>query len=209
MLRIGLLLPLSILGAGVAALGQYRADAAGAPPTEVAPAILQVLDKNGFKISQGDETYCEIWFRSNPPAAQGAAGRNVTLSVIPQGTLVGVIRFPGNGSDRRGLTIPAGVYTLRYAIMPMNGDHEGAAPHRDFLLLAPASSDREPAAIANLDALINLSKKVSGTRHPAVLSAWKAPDDAPGFSQQGDDWILQTKFGDTPIVVILIGTASS
>jgi hypothetical protein len=41
------------------------------------------------------------------------------------------------------------------------------------------------------------------------MSLWKADSDAPGFSQQGDDWVLQTRMGDTPIAIILIGTASS
>jgi hypothetical protein len=43
-----------------------------------------------------------------------------------------------------------------------------------------------------------------------VLSFWKSDTDSAGFSKQGDtDWVLQTKIGDTPISVILVGVASS
>jgi hypothetical protein len=212
MLRIGtplVALWLSLLLSGPKAFGQYAADAAGQPPSELAPAVQQVLETNGFKISRGGEAYCEIWFRSHPPASSGPAGRNVTLPSIRQGALVGVIRFDGTGSDRRGQTIPVGLYTLRYGVMPMNGAHEGAAPHRDFLLLVPASDDQDPNSTPGFDALVSLSKKASRTAHPAVLSVWEAASDAPGFSRQGDDWVLQTKLGETPIAVILIGSAGS
>jgi len=54
-----------------------------------------------------------------------------------------------------------------------------------------------------------MSKKASGTPHPAVLSFWKAEGSGSGIAQQSDDWVLQAKLGDIPIAVILIGTASS
>jgi hypothetical protein len=124
------------------------------------------------------------------------------------GALVGVIRFDVQGLDRRGQTIQPGVYVLRYSVLPDNDSHQGAAPHRDFLLLTPAGEDQDPNSTPKLDALIALSRKVSRTPHPAVLSFWKADTDAPGFSQRDDtDWVLQTKIGDTPIAVIVAGVA--
>lgn len=211
MLKTVLPLAALLLGVWTAALAQYKADAAGAVPTEVAPEIRATLEPGGFKISrEGGEPYCEIWFRTEAPAGKGAEGRrNVTLGTIREGALVGVIRFDGGGSDRRGQSIAPGVYTLRYGIMPMNGAHEGAAPQRDFLLLAPAAADRDPNQTPAFDALVSLSKQASLTRHPAVLSVRKAATDAREFSQHGDDWVLQTSVGNTPIQVILIGTAGS
>jgi hypothetical protein len=198
-----------LLAIGLAAFGQYKADAARALPSEVAPAIQQALETNGFQITRDGQPYCEIWFRSNPPSGAGVPGRKITLSAIAQGALVGVIRFDGDGADRRGQTISAGVYTLRYGVMPMNDSHEGAAPQRDFLLLAPASVDRDPNSTPGFDVLVNLSKKASHTAHPAILSVWRAASDATGFSRQGDDWVLQTKLGDTPIAIAVIGTGGS
>lgn len=194
----------------LAADGPYTLGPAGAAPPEVAPAIAQVLQKDGIKISNSGAAYCEIWFRTQKPAGAKSSEENVTLPLIPQGALLGVIRFDGQGADRRGQTIKAGVYTLRYGIMPVNGDHQGAAPQRDFLLLAPAAEDRDPNATPGFDALVAMSRKASGTPHPAVLSFWKADSNTPGFTKQGDtDWVLQTAIGDTPIAVILVGVASS
>jgi hypothetical protein len=193
----------------VAALRQYKQDPAGPPPPEIAAAMLPLLHKDGAKISNGAAPYCEVWLRTSKPSGGAAADEGVTFPGIPVGTFLGVIRFDGKGADRRGQGIKPGVYTLRYGLIPINGDHQGAAPQRDFLVLVPAADDKDPAATPNFDALMVMSRKASGTPHPAVLSFWKPDSGAPGFSQQGEDWVLQTKLGDAPVAIILIGIASS
>jgi hypothetical protein len=200
--------PLFLVAATV--WGQYKADKAGPPPAEVAPGIVSVLNEAGFQITHNGAPYCEVWFRTKLPSGPASHEQNVTLPNVPVGALLGLIRFDGHGLDRRGQTIQPGAYTLRYGIMPMNGNHEGAAPQRDFLLMTPVAEDRDANALPNFDALVAMSRKASHTPHPAVLSFWKADTDSPGFSQQGDtDWVLETRVGDTPIDVILVGTASS
>ena len=190
-----------------AALAQYQAERTGAPPSELAPGLAQALEKTGFRIVRDGSVYCEIWFRSQLPRDFKSSVPNVTLSTIPAGTLVGVIRYEVLGSDRRGQPIRGGLYTLRYALLPANMAHLGAAPQRDFLLLAPAAEDRDPELTPSLEALVALSRKASGTPHPAVLSVRKAAPEATGFSQHGDDWVLESQLGDTAIALILIGTA--
>ncbi len=198
----------ALLIAGSLAFAQYKAEPAGAPPSEVAPAIAQALQKSGTKITNNGAPYCEIWFRSDSPPAAKSTEDNVSLS-IQQGALLGVIKWDGKGSDRRGQSMKPGVYTLRYGVMPINGDHQGAAPQRDFLLMIPAADDKDLNSTPTFDAMVAMSRKASGTQHPAVLSFWKAESGAPGLSKQGDsDWVLQTKLGDTPIAVILAGIAS-
>ena len=76
-------------------------------------------------------------------------------------------------------------------------------------MLVPASDDKDVNAAPKFEDLVAMSKKASGTPHPAVLSFWKADGSGSGIAQQGDDWVLQAKLGDTPIAVIVIGTASS
>jgi hypothetical protein len=189
---------------------QYKADKAGPPPSEVASGIAQALGKMGFQISNNGAAYCEIWLRTSLPSSPVSKEENVTLANIGLGTLLGVIRFDGNGMDRRGQSIKPGVYTLRYGIMPANDAHQGAARQRDFLMLTPAADDRDLNAAPKFEALVGMSRKASGTPHPAVLSFWKADEDAPGFSPQGDsDWVLQAKVGDTPIAIIVAGAAGS
>src|SRR6267154_807648 len=198
-----------LLLCSLAAFAQYKSEPGGAPPSEVAPAVAQAMQKAGTKITNNGAAYCEIWFRTDKPSGPKANEENITLQ-LPQGALLGVIQFTGNGSDRRGQTIKPGVYTLRYGIMPVNGDHQGAAPQRDFLLMTPAADDKDLNSTPNFEALVVMSRKASGTPHPAVLSVWKPDAPTPGFSKQNEaDWVLQTKFDDTPIAIILIGVASS
>jgi hypothetical protein len=130
----------------------------------------------------------------------------VTLS-IPQGTLLGVIRFAGPAQDRRGQSIKAGTYTLRYSQYPVNGDHQGVAPQRDFALMVPVAEDKDPKSTPGFDALVAMSTKASGTPHPAVLSISNSSSDKfPNFGKQGDhDWTLDTKVGDVSISIILAG----
>jgi hypothetical protein len=200
-----------LLLASVTVWGQeYKADKAGPLPSDVVSGIAQALEKSGFQISANGAPYCEIWLRASLPSGQNVTLPNVTLPNVPQGTLLGVIRFDGKGSDRKGQSIKPGVYTLRYGIMPANDQHQGAAPHRDFLLMTPASEDRDLNAAPNYEALVAMSRKASLTSHPAVLSLWRADADSPGFSQQGDsDWVLQSKVGDIPIAIIVAGAAGS
>jgi len=194
-----------------AALAQYKSEPAGAPPSELAPGISQALQPQGTKILAGNGgVFCEVWFRTALPSGPKPTDQTITLS-IPQGALVGVIRFPGQGADRRGQTIKPGVYTLRYSLIPVNGDHQGAAPQRDFVLLTPAADDKDPSATPDFDALVAMSRKASGTPHPASLSLWAAAASDPlGFAKQGEnDWVLTLKIGDVPVSIILVGKAEA
>jgi len=190
-------------------LAQYKTDSAGAPPSELAQGISQTLQQQGAKILSGSGTVvCEVWFVAKMPSGASSTDQNITLGTVPQGALLGAIRFPGQGADRRGQAIKPGVYTLRYSLIPVNGDHQGAAPQRDFVLLTPAGDDKDASATPNYDALVAMSRKASGTPHPAVLSIWGAGASDPlGFTKQGDsnDWALTIKIGDTPVSIILVG----
>ena len=88
---------------------------------------------------------------------------------VAEGAIVGALRLSKPLTDIRGLPIKPGVYTLRYALQPQDGDHMGVSPYREFLLVAPASDDTsaEPAGIRGA---ISLSKKTAGKSHPSALS---------------------------------------
>ncbi len=204
-------LALSLLMVASAAVAQYKSEPAGAPPADLAPAISQALQQQGTKITAGSgAVFCEVWFRTALPSGPKPADQTGTLSV-PQGALVGVIRFPSQGADRRGQTIKPGVYTLRYSLMPVSGDHQGAAPQRDFVLMTPAASDKDPSATPDFDALVAMSRKASGTPHAGVLSLWAAGASDPlGFAKQGEnDWVLTLQIGDVPVSIILVGKAEA
>lgn len=195
------------MAAGIA-FPQYKLESAGPPPSDLPAAVAGVLQKDGSKIVAGNgSAFCEIWFLTTAPSGPKTTEDGATLPTIPQGALLGVLRFPARGSDRRGQNIKPGVYTLRYALQPVNGDHQGVAPQRDFLLMVPVADDPGPNTKPGFDDLVKLSSKASGTPHPAVLSMSSSSNGKfPELKKEGEnDWALHAKIGDTAVEVILVG----
>jgi len=187
---------------------QYKSAPAGAPPSDLAPAVASALDTNGFKITKADgSAVMEIWFRKAAPSGPKSSGDAIALPGIPVGSFLGVVKLESKGEDRRGQSLAAGTYTLRYVLMPSNGDHLGAAPQRDFAALVPAADDKDPTTTPDLEATVKMSTKASGTAHPAVLSMNSGTGTA-GFTKEADhDWTLNSKIGDLPVAIILLGRA--
>src|SRR6266545_7660241 len=190
-----------------AAFGQYKMEASGAPPSNVPPAFASLMQQQGYKIlNAGGSVFCEVWLRTSAPGGPKSGEDAVALPTIPQGALLGILNFPANGADRRGQNIKPGAYTLRYSLFPVNGDHQGVAPQRDFALLVPIAADTDANAQPNFDQLVALSRKASGTPHPAVLSlSNSSAEKFPSFTKEGEhDWTLQVKIGELPVSIILV-----
>ena len=199
-----------VLMSAAAASAQYKYEAAGAPPAELASAISATLQEKGHRVLSADgKVWCELWFVKAAPKGAVTSEADVTWKTMVPFSVIGAIRWPGQGTDRRGQQIKPGVYTLRYGNYPVNGDHLGVAPQRDFLVMSPVALDQTGAALAKFEDLMNFSRKVSGAAHPAVLSMWLVESNfEPGLSQAGEhDWALQAAVGDARISVILVGKA--
>ena len=151
----------------------------------------------------------EIWFRKTAPSGTKNEGDAIALPTIPMGAFLGVVKLETKGEDRRGQPLQPGVYTLRYCLMPSNGDHLGAAPQRDFAAFVPAADDKDANSTPDLDTVVKMSTKASGTAHPAVLGMSNGSGSTT-FTKEGDhDWTLNTKIGDLPIAIILLGRVES
>jgi hypothetical protein len=204
-----LLLGLFLLVAFSLSAQEYKLE----PISSAAPGLpapyASVIQSQGFRVTGAAGAWCEVWLAKSLPV--GAKPEDAAISFgIAQGTLIGVIRFPAKGADRRGQVIPAGVYTLRYSLFPVDGAHSGVAPQRDFALMTPLASDPDPAAKPAFEDLVKMSGKASGTPHPAVLSMETPPAGAtaPSVSKEGEhDWTLTVKAGDLTFSVIVVGKA--
>ena len=208
------LLPFVFLLVAFSALAQdYKLEPVATAAPGLPAAYQAAIQTQGFRVT-GDSggasaAWCEIWLVKSLPV--GAKPDDAAISFgVAQGTLLGMIRFPGKGADRRGQVIPAGVYTLRYSLFPVDGAHSGVAPQRDFALLTPLAADPDPAAKPAFDDLVKMSRKASGTPHPAVLSLETPPASAtaPGVVKEGEhDWTLTVKAGDLTFSIIVVGKA--
>ena len=99
---------------------------------------MNVLDEKGKLI-------CTIWpaksLDAKATAAQAKAG--LKYSHIEETTIVGAVKFAETWVDYRKQKIKPGVYTLRMAMQPMDGDHMGTAPYNEFFLLLPGRGGQE------------------------------------------------------------------
>jgi hypothetical protein len=197
----------SLFVTALAAFAQYSMKPSGAPAADIAPAITAELQKQGVQIVGGDgKVYAEIWLKAQAPQGPETSETDVSWKTVPHGALVGAVRYPEGGKDRRGQTIKPGAYTLRFSYYPVDGAHQGAEPSRDFLILAPAAADQDPKATPSFIDLMAMSRKASGTNHPAGLAMWRAGSDfQEGLAQSGEDWVWSTKVGAAQISVVVAG----
>ena len=180
----------------------------------VSEQVRQSLEAKGYRLTLDDpKPCCELWLQKSIPAQ---ANKNTEL-VYPQlaeSTLVGIIHFPQAAVDFRGHSIPAGFYTLRYELLPDDGNHLGVASNRDFVLLIPAQSDTDPNAKFKYQELVSMSAKTAGTKHPAPLNLTPADKPSPGTVARDDHehWIFSASLKlasgeDLSFALIVKGTA--
>jgi hypothetical protein len=181
----------------------------------VPEAVRSALGTKGYRITLDDGSIaCELWLAKNLSTQATKDVPGVAYPQLAESAFVGVLHFPKQGSDYRGQPIAAGYYSLRYELLPNDGNHLGAAPNRDFLLLLPAASDPDPAASLKVPDVMDRSRKASGTRHPAPLSLLQ-PDSSPTSSitkGEEDHWIFSTAIpvasgGTFPIALVVKGQA--
>jgi hypothetical protein len=155
-------------------------------------AVRNVLDTQGYRVKIADNSVaCEIWLRKSVPGEGKKTTTDTLYGQLAESTLLGVISFPQPTTDYRGQPIKAGAYTLRYELLPNDGNHLGVAPNRDFLLLVPAASDTDPEKQFKFEELVNLSRQATGTRHPGPLSLVQAAGGAPSVSRDDEDhWVF-------------------
>jgi hypothetical protein len=135
-------------------------------PSELAAPISSQLSDDGVRVTSGAVTLDFWWVKALPMKAGSGAP---SWGDVEEGALIGAVRLSGNYRDIRGRNLKPAVYTLRYGIQPSNGDHLGVSPFREFLLLSPATVDKDPAPQGH-DGTVDLSKQSIGGSHPGVWS---------------------------------------
>jgi hypothetical protein len=205
-----------------ASAAEHKVEAlAEAPPsTGVAKEIVQDLQAKGLKVVSGDETVCEIWLAKTWTVQAGFKPTDQLLYPFKSGQLIGLVRYRAKGGDFREQEIAKGLYTLRYGQQPVDGNHVGTSPTRDFLLLVPADKDTSAKPLDEKE-LIKISADGVGTKHPAILCLRTAPNSAKDLpaivhEETHDWWCLQVagkgqadgKTVDVPVDFVIVGHAA-
>ncbi len=184
--------------------------------SSVPRAVLETLEAKGYRLTLDEPApACELWIRKSVPAQPKKDIEGLAYPQLAESTLVGVIRFSQPAADFRGQRIRAGFYTLRYELIPNDGNHLGVAPNRDFLLLVPAASDADPKAQFKFEELVALSREATGTKHPGPLSLAQSDGRVTAAAVSKDDqdhWIFSVPVklepGDEiPMALVVKGRA--
>jgi len=149
------------------------------PPKALGAAICNVLSARGYRIrDENGRPFMDIWLRKAIPSSAKPAGPKGTIQFpfLSEGELLGACQFAAEGHDYRDQEIPRGCYTLRYGLQPVNGDHLGVSPFRDYALLLPAAKDNS-LDLPPRKQLEERSAEAAGTSHPAVLMLLSSPAD--------------------------------
>lgn len=137
-----------------------------APPTELSAEVQAALARTGFELHDAaGQPVARFWPRKELPIEnKGASG----YAALGEGLLVGVVQWLQPWTDYRKQKVKPGVYTLRFAHQPTDGDHMGTAPYNEFLLLIPAALDQHIKPLA-VEELHELSGKSVGRKHPSMM----------------------------------------
>lgn len=186
------------------AQGSYQVVQGGAP-TAVPAGFQAILQPQGmqFENAQGSPL-CVIWWRKGiPTLASSATSPDVLYGGLSMGEFVGVLQFPAAATDYRGQSLKVGYYTLRYALIPQDGNHMGVSSYRDFLLLTPIANDSNPDQVLSFHDVVKGSRLSTTTGHPAVMMLDAPSQDAnakfPSAVQDDQgDWVLDVKLDVKP-----------
>lgn len=195
----------------VAVCAEPKIETIGAFSGSAPDAVKAALATSGYRVMGEDgKVLAEIW-----PAKTIQVGPSGSSSALygefVSGTFFGVITLPNGTGDFRGQKIPAGTYTMRYQLLPEDGNHMGVAPNPDFFLLVPAEVDPGPETKMAYAALVKASAKASGTAHPAAFALESADAKGVAAKLESGHTIACFKVGSgaltVPIGMILSGSA--
>jgi len=168
-----------------------------------------LVDQGSYTVSVDGETSAHFWFREDPQLASTPSSElGVTFGQIESGSLVGVIQLVQTWSDYKENSIAPGDYTMRYCVMPADGNHMGVSPYRDFLLLIPAAEDTDPNAVFDYAEMVSSSVQATGVPHPAVLALfpiWEEVTEPTLTKNDLDQWTLAVKLGDQVLGLVVVG----
>jgi hypothetical protein len=139
---------------------------------QIPSALADRLDPQGSRIVRHKDTICDVWWLKSLPAVPSTNSEpDLLYGSLRPGGLVGLLQFISpSAEDFRDQKLKPGLYTMRYAQIPQDGNHMGVSEYRDFVLLSPLSADTQLDKTLSFDDLVNLSRKAAGTGHPAVIS---------------------------------------
>jgi hypothetical protein len=170
-------LPIIMLAAALHAADLTLKIADSPPPKEIDPAIQKLLQPKAIQLSEEDQPSFQFWLVKELPLQSKPSSPAKALDGVKQAALLGVVSVPKAQRDYRDDEIAAGVYTMRFALQPQDGNHLGSSEFLYFGVLTRAKLDTKPDGITDYKSLVKTSSKETSTDHPVILSLRPASSD--------------------------------
>ena len=157
-----------------------------APPTELGESIRAHLQSKAVQLLDGEKAVYEFWFARELTLTKKPASPAKVMEGLPAAALIGAVSVPKSIRDYRDDELAGGVFTMRFALQPQDGNHLGTSEYPYFAVLVPAKSDATLNGIADYKPLVKASSKPTSTDHPVILSlrpASGAAADIPQLSE--------------------------
>src|SRR5439155_18649709 len=147
------------------------------PPKELDASIRAKLQTKAVQLLDGEKPVYEFWFSAEVLLQSKPASAGKALDAIKQATLLGAVAVARDARDYRDDEIRSGVYTMRFALQPQDGNHLGTSDFSYFAVLTPAKIDNKFDGITDYKTLVKASSKETSTDHPVILSLRPAASD--------------------------------
>jgi len=208
---IGIIAAVLLLTPALLAAAAGKVEPIGPLTDNAASAGLKkALEPAGYRVLLDDgKEWCKIWLRADVPESGKTDVEGALFPQLSESTLLGVISFTKPATDYRGQEIKPGLYTLRYELLPNDGNHLGVADNRDFALLIRADDDPDPNAKFDFRQLVTLSRDATGANHPGPINLIQpASDTVPAVTNDGQEhWIFAEKLkvqGGAPLLIGIV-----
>lgn len=187
-------------------------------PAGLSEKVAGAIASPGQQLVSDNGAICTVWLAKEVAAKPEFKPSLNVKYPFQAGAFVGVLQVDQKSgfTDFRGQEIGAGVYTLRYAQQPVDGNHVGTSELYDFLLAIPAAADDDPAPAKSVESLFGKSAKTTGSNHPGIFSLLPAAADdktpAAIHDENKEFWILSlTAKGaggkDIPVRLVVVGVS--
>lgn len=206
---------LLLLAALVPFSAAQRVEKLPAFSTEAPEKVKAALDSAGYRVFLPNTlAACDVWLANRVKTAKRMDAKGATYSDFADSEFLGVITFPkGGGHDFRGQMVRPGTYTMRYQLLPNDGNHLGVAPNPDFVLLIPVADDPDPSAALDFGKMVELSSQAAHSSHPAAFEMMSPEGGEPHVTQTDDGWIVlhatitEEQGKKMPIAIVVKGSA--
>lgn len=150
-------------------------------PADVDDLVKENIIPKAHQISGDGEPFFEFWFAKSVEIGEVKESTKDTLETMEQLVLLGVLVVHDNEEryDFREDMIDPGIYVMRMALQPQDGNHMGTSPYDTFALLILNERDAEARDMEYAEDAVDIASEHTIAAHPPILSL-QPRDDADG-----------------------------